>query len=186
MFNKKRIIVFIIFILLMFFLTTFAGAPAEIAKVQTRDVVFTDSYGNKDISVQKVEVGKDAVVPEDPYHKNYVFAGWYQFNDHDIKVEKNEFKNIRENMHVIALYKGDINNNGIPDDEDARYTVRFIDSLDNTVLKTQSVLVGMNATAPNAKAHANYTFTGWDRGFSNVVTDIDVYAIYKQNNNKDD
>ena len=79
MFNKKRIIVFIIFILLMFFLTTFAGAPAEIAKVQTRDVVFTDSYGNKDISVQKVEVGKDAVVPEDPHHKNYVFAGWYQF-----------------------------------------------------------------------------------------------------------
>ena len=87
MFNKKRIAVFIIFILIMFFLVTFAGNSAQTAKVPMRDVVFTDSYDGKNISEQRVELGKAAVVPEDPKHTNFIFAGWYQFDNHDVKVE---------------------------------------------------------------------------------------------------
>ena len=132
MFNKKRMVVFAIFVLLMFFLTTFAGEPAQNASVVFRDVIFTDGFDNSTISEQKVEVGKAAEVPKDPSHKNYVFTGWYEYDDHKVKVEK--FDKILEDTHVIALYKDDKNNNGIADDEDTYYTVKFVDSLNKKAL----------------------------------------------------
>ena len=103
--NKKRIFIAIIFIILLFLLMTFAGGNSEVAIVE-----FIDGFDNSTISTQEVEIGEDAEVPEDPYHKNYVFAGWYLFEDHDIKVK--DFTNIEEDLKVIALYAGDRNNNG--------------------------------------------------------------------------
>ena len=99
MFNKKRIIVFVLFILLMFFMMMFAGSPTENAGVITRHVVFTDGYDGRNISEQDVEVGKDAKVPEDPYHRNFVFGGWYLYSDHDVRVR--DFTNILNDLHVM-------------------------------------------------------------------------------------
>ena len=172
--NKKRIFIAIIFIILLFLLLTFAGGRSEVAIVE-----FIDGFDNSLIDSQEVEIGDDAVVPEDPKHKNYVFAGWFLFEDHDIKVT--DFTNIEEDLKVIALYAGDANNNGIADDQDDRFSVTFIDGLTNDVIKTESVVVGMNATAPKAPTHRGYTFIGWDKGYTNIVESTTVTAQYVRN-----
>ena len=172
--NKKRIFIAVIFILLLFFLLTFAGGRSEVALVE-----FIDGFDNSVIDSQEVEIGDDAVVPEDPKHKNYVFAGWFLFEDHDIKVT--DFTDIEEDLKVIALYAGDANNNGIADDQDDRFVVTFKDGLTNDVIKTESVIVGLNATAPNAPTHRGYTFIGWDKGYTNIVENTTVTAEYERN-----
>ena len=172
--NKKRIFIAVIFILLLFFLLTFAGGRSEVALVE-----FIDGFDNSVIDSQEVEIGDDAVVPEDPKHKNYVFAGWFLFEDHDIKVT--DFTNIEEDLKVIALYAGDANNNGIADDQDDRFVVTFKDGLTNDVIKTESVIVGLNATAPTAPTHRGYTFIGWDKGYTNIVENTTVTAEYERN-----
>ena len=57
------------------------------------------------------------------------------------------------------------------------WTVRFID-YDGTILKTQIVPNGQNATAPVSPSHSLLTFQNWNRTFTNVQSDIDVGAVY--------
>ena len=183
MFNKKRIIIFFLFILLMFFMMMFGGTGVENAGVATRRVIFTDGFNNKDIADYEIEVGKDATVPDDPYHKNHVFTGWYQFDNHKVRVTN--FKNIIKDTHVIALYEGDKNNNGIPDDEDTYFDVTFVNSVNNDIIKTESVLIGMDATLPKAPKMDNYTFTNWNGNYKNVKSDRTVRAMYEKNGKKE-
>ena len=178
MFNKKRIVVFVTFILLMFFMSTFAGGPVQNASIVTRDVIFTDGFNGENISEQKVELGKAANVPDSPKHRNFVFAGWFEFDDHDVRVEN--FDRIMEDTHVIALYDADINNNGIADKNDQYFTVRFIDSISGSILKSERVLTGMDATAPTPAQKEGYTFAGWDKAYTNVTRNLDVNTVYNQ------
>ena len=175
MFNKKRIFIFVIFLLCLFFLMTFAGGSRD-EGIVTRLVEFYDGFDDSLISSTNVEVGKDAEVPEDPEHENYVFAGWYLYDDHDVKVTK--FTDIREDLKVIALYADDLNNNGIADDEEDKLTVTFFDTLGNRVLKEEEVLPGLDATAPEVPTYDGYAFGGWSRGYTNITEDITVNTIY--------
>lgn len=59
------------------------------------------------------------------------------------------------------------------------YTVVFVD-YDKTTLKTETVLYGKSATAPTDPTREGYTFTGWDKDFSNVVSDLTVTATYSK------
>lgn len=63
---------------------------------------------------------------------------------------------------------------------DAEFTVTFYD-WDNTVLKTQTVAKGQSATAPAAPTRDGYTFTGWDKSFTNVQANLSVKAVYTKN-----
>ena len=179
MFNKKRIFVFIVFLLLLFFLMTFGGGRGQNAAIATRTVTFTDGYNLKDIAKYEVEVGKDAVVPEVPVHAGYVFTGWYDFTNQNVKVTN--FNYILEDLHVLAKYSRDANGNGVPDEEDDYFTVTFMDSIDKVAIKSQRVLVGMGATAPNAPEHEGYVFTGWDKSYNKIVADLIVNALYDSN-----
>lgn len=181
MFNKKRIFVFVVFILFMFIFITFAGGTPQNQAVATRLVTFIDGYDNSEISQQKVIVGEDAEVPDAPKHDAMAFAGWYLEEDRTIEVT--DFTNIITDLTVVAEYGDDINRNGILDEDEEYYTVRFVDGLTNTVIKTQTVLNGMNATAPQAPKHDGYTFAGWSRGYTNVEEDITVNAVYQANTN---
>ena len=58
------------------------------------------------------------------------------------------------------------------------YHVRFY-GLENFLLSEQSVEHGAAAIAPEAPVEENYDFIGWDKDFSNVQADLDVYAQYK-------
>ena len=58
------------------------------------------------------------------------------------------------------------------------YTVTFKD-WDGTTLKTQTVEEGSSATAPSNPTRYGYTFTGWDKTFTNITGDITVTAQYE-------
>ena len=57
------------------------------------------------------------------------------------------------------------------------YTVRFLD-WDNSVISTQTVPRGGSATAPPNPTRDGYTFTGWDKSFTNITANTDIHAQY--------
>lgn len=59
------------------------------------------------------------------------------------------------------------------------YTVTF-KGADGKVLKEEKVETGKAASAPAAPDRTGYTFTGWDKSFDKVTTDMTVTAVYKQ------
>ena len=59
------------------------------------------------------------------------------------------------------------------------YTVTFLD-WNGDVIKTEWVAKGGSATAPTAPIHEGYVFTGWNKDFSNVQSDLDVMAQYSK------
>ena len=56
------------------------------------------------------------------------------------------------------------------------YTVTFMDG--KTVLKTEKVKHGSAATEPKVTEKDGKTFKGWDKGFSNVTSDLTINAVY--------
>lgn len=176
MLNKKRIIAIVAFLALSFTVITLAGGREQLLLF----VIFTDSYDDSIISEQRVEDGADAVVPEDPYHEDYVFAGWYLSGEEDTLVT--DFTNITNDLRVEARYKVDLNNNGIADEIDTYYTVYFEDGVTGEVLKTQTVLNGMNATAPVALSHNGYSFIGWSQSFNIVNSNLNILSVYESTN----
>jgi len=58
-----------------------------------------------------------------------------------------------------------------------RYTVTFVD-WDGRVIRTETVNYGANATAPANPTRPGYNFIGWDRGYSNITSNITVRALY--------
>ncbi len=60
------------------------------------------------------------------------------------------------------------------------YKVDFVD-YDGTVLKTEQVEFEHAATAPANPTRGGYTFTGWDKDFSKITTDLTVNAKYQAN-----
>jgi uncharacterized repeat protein (TIGR02543 family) len=114
-------------------------------------VTFTNGLGGL-LKVQTMPPGATAVPPANPTRTGYTFAGW----DRD-------YSNVTTSITVNARWN--IN----------RYTVTFTDGLGKT-LKTQTVNYGGSATAPASPTRTGYTFAGWDRGFTNVKSNITVNA----------
>ena len=56
------------------------------------------------------------------------------------------------------------------------YTVTFMDG--KTVLKTEKVQHGSAAPEPKVPEKDGKTFKGWDKGFSNVTSDLTINAVY--------
>ena len=178
MMNKKKIIIFAVFILIIFFvMVTFAGESVQNAEVITRKVIFTDGFNGKEITSYEVEVGSYVTAPKAPTHENYVFAGWFDYSDRTTKVES--FNNILKDTHVIGIYGEDINKNGKIDSEEEHYLVAFIDTVNGSTIKEESVLPGMSATAPEAPVISGYIFKGWDISYTNVQKDLYVSTVYE-------
>lgn len=64
--------------------------------------------------------------------------------------------------------------------EQRPYVVKFVD-YDGNVLKQVEVEAGKNAEAPASPARTGYTFTGWDKEFTNVQEDLTITAQYEIN-----
>ena len=60
------------------------------------------------------------------------------------------------------------------------YTVTFKD-WDGTVLKTQTVASGGAASAPDNPTRDGYAFSGWDKDYNHVTSDLVVTAQYTKN-----
>ena len=123
-------------------------------EINTYTVTFKDWDGTE-LKTQEVQHGGDAEAPADPTRVGYTFTGWDK-----------EFTNITADLVVTAQYE--INT----------YTVTFKD-WDGTVLKTQEVQYGGDAEAPADPTRVGYTFTGWDKAFTNITADLVVTAQYE-------
>lgn len=65
------------------------------------------------------------------------------------------------------------------------FTVKFFAADKKTVLKTEAVKSGEAATAPAAPSKGadddyHYTFSEWDRDFTEITSDLDVYPTYEK------
>ena len=124
------------------------------AQPEMHTVTFKDWDGIV-LKTQEVQHGGDAEAPADPTRVGYTFTGWDK-----------EFTNITADLVVTAQYE--INT----------YTVTFKD-WDGTELKTQEVQHGGDAEAPADPTRTGYTFTGWDKEFTNITADLVVTAQYE-------
>ena len=125
-------------------------------EINTYTVTFKDWDGTE-LKTQEVQHGGDAEAPADPTRTGYTFTGWDK-----------AFTNVTADLVVTAQYE--INT----------YTVTFKD-WDGTVLKTQEVQYGGDAEAPADPTRIGYTFTGWDKAFTNITADLVVTAQYEIN-----
>ena len=105
------------------------------------------------LSSQSVAEGNSATPPSDPSRNGYVFKGW-----------NGTYTNISSNVDITAIYK-------------KLYTVQFL-NWNGDVLKSENVEEGKSATAPSDPSRTGYTFTGWDKSFSNVKSDLTITAQY--------
>ncbi len=122
------------------------------------EVKFID-WDDQVLSTQTVTHGAMAVAPEQPVRDGYTFTGWDK-----------SFNNVVSNLIVQAQYK--VNN------DIKYYTVTFKD-WDDKLLRIESVPVGTAALAPEAPIRDGYVFTGWDKPFDNVTSNIFVKSVYK-------
>ena len=125
---------------------------------------FTVTFLNHDGTVLKEETvkkGESATAPTVPYRKGYTFTGW-----------DGDFTNVKSDLILTAQYTDDAAPNA--------YTVTFKD-YDGTVLKEETVTEGGSATAPADPVREGYTFTGWDKDFTNVTANLTVTAQYTEN-----
>ena len=118
-------------------------------------VTFKDWDGTT-LKTQTVEEGSGATAPNNPTRDGYDFTGW------DVS-----FSNITSNLTVTAQYSI------------KTYIVTFKDH-DGTTLKTQTVTHGNAAIAPSDPTRDGYDFTGWDKSFNNIISNLTVTAQYTQ------
>lgn len=118
-------------------------------------VKFVD-FDNSVIDIQSVGYGCDATKPSDPIRKNYAFIGWDA-----------TFTNVVSDLTIKAQYV-------------RQYTVTFVD-YDGTVIATDVVNSGDAATAPATPNREGYTFTSWNQSYNNVLSDLEIMAVYKIN-----
>ncbi len=117
-------------------------------------VTFVDHEGATIGTAQIIDDGKDATAPADPTRDGYRFTGW-----------EGVYTAVASDVTVTAQYI-------------EVFTVTFVDH-DDSILKTETVDKGNDATAPEDPAREGYKFIGWDTTFTNVQAAITVTAKYK-------
>ena len=96
--------------------------------------------------------------------------------------------NTQYTFRIVPVYTGDIE--GSPSNpiyvttpqSPQNHTVTFVDH-NGAVLKTEIVTRGESATAPVNPTREGYVFVGWDKDFSNVISDMTITAQYSQIDN---
>ncbi len=164
---------------------TFKGWDTDFSNIQADTVVtatytatinkYTVTFKDWDgtvLSAQQVEYGKGATAPQNPTRAADVQYS-YSFKEWD-----KAFSNITGDLTVTATYTKTLN----------KYTVTFV-NWDDSVIITQQVEYGKGAVAPanpvrEGDAQYSYTFSSWDKDFSNITGDITVKATYTQTVNK--
>lgn len=134
-------------------------------------VTFLD-YDGAVLDTQIVTEGSAAIPPADPVREgtdmySYVFTGW-----------DTSFVEITADTTVRATYEQKIN----------EFEVTFLD-YDGKILSIQYIPYGESALAPTSPvregdAQYTYTFSGWDKDFTDVTEDLTVNALYSESVNE--
>ncbi len=91
------------------------------------------------------------------------YEGYHENTTHEERVASGVIS--ADGSLVLKLYY-DVN----------KYTVTFKNG--DTVLSTQNIAHGASAVAPETPTKVGHTFTGWDKEFSNVTSNLEVNAIW--------
>jgi len=119
----------------------------------TYTVRFEDFDGTL-LGTDNVTYGQGAVAPADPTREGYDFTGWSPSYD-----------SVTGNLTVVAQYTI------------KTFTVTFVD-FDGAVIDEQTVDWNTGATAPADPTRESYEFTGWDKAFDPVTSNLTVTAQY--------
>ena len=120
-----------------------------------------------------------------PTREGYVFKGW----------EPSVAEKVTGDVTYVARWGEDKNNNGIADDEETKYTVRYTDGVDEEVIFADQVyrnlLSGVDTPAfKGTPKREGYVFKGWNPAVAEKVTGDATYAATwgedKNNNGIDD
>ena len=116
---------------------------------------------------QQVESGKGAVAPAVTAKDGWNFTGWDK-----------DFAKVTSDLTVNAKFSA-----VVPDPDPVFYTVTFVVDEEKGVATgelTQQVESGKGAVAPAVTANEGWEFTGWDKSFSKVKSDLTVTAKFEQ------
>ncbi len=117
------------------------------------------------IDTYQVEEGKYASEPENPQLEGFDFVGWYVEGTDELF----DFQTaITDDLTLVAVFNV------------KTFEVIF-KNWDDTVLSTQTVSYGESAISPDTPEKLGYTFTLWDKDYSNITSDLDVTATYEPN-----
>ena len=120
-------------------------------------VTYVDENGQTIGTPQSVAYGQNAVPEQIPPKVGYN-AVW-----------DNDGTNVTQDLTIRPVYTL------------KTFTVKYM--ADGTLVSTQTVAYGQNATAPAIPPKPGYTATGWDNNGQNITSDRTINAVYTANAN---
>ena len=111
-----------------------------------------------------------------PTREGYVFKGW----------EPSVAEKVTGDVTYVARWGEDKNNNGIADDEETKYTVRYTDGVNDGVIFADQVygnlLSGVDTPAfKGTPTREGYVFKGWKPAVAEKVTgDVTYVAVWEK------
>lgn len=139
-------------------------ADNELAELKSYTVDFCNDNGSI-LKSQLVKEGTDATPPTNTTKNGYTFTGW------DVS-----YSNIRKDTKVTAVYSKD-EEKPVKTENDTYYSVSFL-NYDGSVITSEKVLAGGNATPPQTVIREGYTFTGWSAPYSMINQDVAINATF--------
>lgn len=149
-----------------FYISSFFGSIASNGGGSGITVYFDTQEGSS-IEPKTYSIGKPYGSLPTPTREGHNFIGWYDSSSGGNLITEET----RASATILTLYARW---------EAIQYTVRFLD-WDNTELKNEKINHGSAATPPENPSRAGYTFSKWDKEFDNIVSNLDIKAIYTIN-----
>ena len=127
--------------------------------IESYKVEFVDLDG-KVLKDTVVASGGSSVAPSVPNHEGFRFKGWDVKNATWME-SYNAVYNIEKPITVTALY-------------DTLYTVRFVDRVGYSVLKSEELVYGVSPTeAPDVPSHKGLAFEDWDIDWTKITRPLE-------------
>ena len=118
-------------------------------------VIFFLADRRTPLSTQSIPYGKDAEAPEPEKLEDRDFVSWDK-----------EYTNVKRDLNIYPIYKT------------KTFAVRFYDK-DGGYIATAITEYGKTAIAPAPRFYSRYIFLSWDKDYSNIRSNLDVYSIYR-------
>ena len=115
-------------------------------------------------NVTSYTFGNGATLPTDVTRTGFAFGGWFASSDFSGDRVYDIAPDATGDKTFYAKWTNE-------------FTVTFADH-DGTVLKTETVLSGGDATPPDDPVREGYDFDGWDGDYTNVTSDRTITATY--------
>lgn len=109
----------------------------------------------------------DKISTEIPTREGYVFMGWKTSDEYNFYPGAVIPKNYKS-FTLYAQWNISI------------YSVIF-QNWNGSILSTQNVKYGENANPPTVPTRVGYTFTGWDKAYTNITSDCVITATFSVN-----